>query len=98
MLEPLAVDPTHWLSYDVKVGQLGPALRCDLWQQEIVVFSSLLPSRSMVGQLPLEQYIGVRIPGGQPYKINTLKAFLVSSILAVMEIGRSPEVRVVSLV
>jgi hypothetical protein len=26
----------------------------------------LLPPRSMVGQLPLEQPIGVRIPGGQP--------------------------------
>jgi hypothetical protein len=26
----------------------------------------LLPPRSMVGQLPLEQHIGVRIPGGQP--------------------------------
>ena len=25
-----------------------------------------LPTRSMVGQLPLEQHIGVRIPGGQP--------------------------------
>ena len=28
--------------------------------------SRLLPPRSMVGQLPLEQPIGVRIPGGQP--------------------------------
>ena len=26
----------------------------------------MLPPRSMVGQLPLEQPIGVRIPGGQP--------------------------------
>jgi hypothetical protein len=25
-----------------------------------------LPLRSMVGQLPLEQHIGVRIPEGQP--------------------------------
>ena len=25
-----------------------------------------MPTRSMVGQLPLEQHIGVRIPGGQP--------------------------------
>ena len=25
-----------------------------------------LPPRSMVGQMPLEQHIGVRIPGGQP--------------------------------
>ena len=28
--------------------------------------SRLLPLRSMVGQLPLEQHIGVRIPEGQP--------------------------------
>ena len=28
--------------------------------------ASLLPLRSMVGQLPLEQHIGVRIPEGQP--------------------------------
>ena len=26
----------------------------------------LLPPRSMVGQLTLDQHIGVRIPGGQP--------------------------------
>ena len=30
------------------------------------VTSVALPPRSMVGQLPLEQHIGVRIPGGQP--------------------------------
>jgi hypothetical protein len=29
-------------------------------------FQPALPPRSMVGQLPLEQLIGVRIPGGQP--------------------------------
>ena len=28
--------------------------------------SRVLPPRSMVGHLPLEQVIGVRIPGGQP--------------------------------
>ena len=26
----------------------------------------MLPPRSMVGQLTLDQHIGVRIPGGQP--------------------------------
>jgi hypothetical protein len=31
-----------------------------------VAFQPLLPPRSMVGHLPLEQVIGVRIPGGQP--------------------------------
>jgi hypothetical protein len=37
-----------------------------------VSFLRLLPPRSMVGQLPLEQHIGVRIPGGQPNRINNL--------------------------
>jgi hypothetical protein len=32
------------------------------------VLQPALPPRSMVGQLPLEQPIGVRIPGGQPNK------------------------------
>ena len=31
-----------------------------------------LPPRSMVGQLTLDQHIGVRIPGGQPNKTNGL--------------------------
>ena len=31
---------------------------------------SKLPVRSMVGQLPLEQHIGVRIPDGQPNRIR----------------------------
>ena len=30
----------------------------------------LLPPRSMVGHLPLEQVIGVRIPGGQPIALH----------------------------
>ena len=34
----------------------------------------------MVGRLPLEQHIGVRIPGGQPIRINHLVAFLADSI------------------
>jgi hypothetical protein len=39
----------------------------------------ILPLRSMVGQLPLEQHIGVRIPEGQPnkyHKMNNLKKHL----------------------
>ena len=35
--------------------------------------SRLLPPRSMVGQLPLEQHIGVRIPGGQPNPIDLMR-------------------------
>src|ERR1700680_1444277 len=32
-----------------------------------------LPPRSMVGHLPLEQVIGVRIPGGQPSPSSTYR-------------------------
>ena len=32
-----------------------------------------LPPRSMAGQLTLDQHIGVRIPGGQPLRINNLR-------------------------
>ena len=32
----------------------------------MIAVSHLLPPRSMVGQLTLDQHIGVRIPGGQP--------------------------------
>ena len=37
------------------------------------VLQSALPPRSMVGQLTLDQHIGVRIPGGQPIRINILR-------------------------
>jgi hypothetical protein len=40
-------------------------------------FLRLLPPRSMVGQLPLEQHIGVRIPGGQPKQD---KLFIISNL------------------
>src|SRR5580704_12985680 len=33
-------------------------------------YKRTLPPRSMVGHLPLEQVIGVRIPGGQPDSIQ----------------------------
>jgi hypothetical protein len=33
----------------------------------------LLPPRSMVGQLTLDQHIGVRIPGGQPMNTRVLR-------------------------
>jgi hypothetical protein len=36
------------------------------------VLQSALPPRSMVGQLTLDQHIGVRIPGGQPNKTQGL--------------------------
>ena len=34
-----------------------------------------LPPRSMVGQLTLDQHIGVRIPGGQPVKSSSYLSF-----------------------
>ena len=40
-----------------------------------------LPPRSMVGQLPLEQHIGVRIPGGQPVDSRHLSGDLSGSNL-----------------
>ena len=43
-------------------GEGKPLLRADS--------RPLLPPRSMVGQLTLDQHIGVRIPGGQPIRIN----------------------------
>ncbi len=60
--------------YDEQVGHSRPALCRDL---TILAASEphlrLLPVRSTVGQLPLEQHIGVRIPDGQP--INRSKWF-----------------------
>ena len=52
--------------YDEQVGilRMAPAgLRRPGFEPR---FPRLLPLRSMVGQLPLEQHIGVRIPEGQP--------------------------------
>jgi hypothetical protein len=63
-----AFDPAGESTYDEKVGFLVPA-PCRNWSQygrETSLASSLVPVRSTVGQLPLEQHIGVRIPDGQP--------------------------------
>jgi hypothetical protein len=45
---------------------IRPALKMDTAGRISPALVSALPPRSMVGQLPLEQPIGVRIPGGQP--------------------------------
>jgi hypothetical protein len=52
-------------------GALGltsetPALKIEKLAGFAGFLFTALPPRSMVGQLPLEQHIGVRIPGGQP--------------------------------
>jgi hypothetical protein len=52
-------------------GALGltsetPALKIEKPAGSAGLLFAALPPRSMVGQLPLEQHIGVRIPGGQP--------------------------------
>jgi hypothetical protein len=54
--------------YHERVGNLRQASESGICQCgfETKVRQVLLPPRSMVGQLPLEQPIGVRIPGGQP--------------------------------
>jgi hypothetical protein len=49
------VDHKRRALYDEKVAAHG---------QRFAAF--VLPPRSMVGQLTLDQHIGVRIPGGQP--------------------------------
>ena len=53
--------------YDGKVGvcgSSGPKLKLLCFGLSMPSFR--LPPRSMVGQLTLDQHIGVRIPGGQP--------------------------------
>ena len=54
--------------YDEWVGICGPASCRSPGRhgRKTVVAFTLLPVRSTVGQLPLEQHIGVRIPDGQP--------------------------------
>ena len=55
--------------YDGQVGLRCPAPCCEPDQcglKREPLNLRLLPPRSMAGQLPLEQPIGVRIPGGQP--------------------------------
>jgi hypothetical protein len=42
-----------------------------------VSFLAALPPRSMVGQLTLDQHIGVRIPGGQP---DACKRIIINNI------------------
>jgi hypothetical protein len=44
----------------------SPALKIEKLAESPASCFTALPPRSMVGQLPLEQHIGVRIPGGQP--------------------------------
>ena len=63
----LGFDPAWESTYDDEVVAVRPAF-CSkhVYTFERVHKSHVLPPRSMVGQLPLEQPIGVRIPGGQP--------------------------------
>ena len=42
---------------------------------ETSLFCRSLPPRSMVGQLTLDQHIGVRIPGGQPITFSSFHSF-----------------------
>jgi hypothetical protein len=57
------------------------------------VASAALPPRSMVGQLPLEQHIGVRIPGGQPYDNKHLPLPAISQKASAVNIERQLLVR-----
>jgi hypothetical protein len=62
--------------YQPVAGRLSPSL--------ILRF---LPVRSMVGQLPLEQHIGVRIPDGQPLHPEGLNSrfYIVGGSLSVTD-------------
>jgi hypothetical protein len=54
----------------------GPAHRIEKPGTSAGFLFAALPPRSMVGQLPLEQHIGVRIPGGQPIGSKGLRSDL----------------------
>ena len=63
-----AFDPARRSPYDDQVG-MHPSAPCRASPMAASLsptVSRLLPPRSMVGQLTLDQHIGVRIPGGQP--------------------------------
>src|SRR6202167_1018514 len=53
-----------------RLGSIDQSGSCSYYRR---VSLAALPPRSMVGQLPLEQHIGVRIPGGQPFIISNLR-------------------------
>ena len=62
-------------TYDEGVGIFvsAPCRSSSQFGCEANLASNLVPVRSTVGQLPLEQHIGVRIPDGQPIRINKLE-------------------------
>jgi hypothetical protein len=66
---------TLWPWHSINPPALGDGRIDRSWSSSYYskVRIAALPPRSMVGQLPLEQHIGVRIPGGQPMRINNLR-------------------------
>ena len=61
-------DPTAESKYDNQVVPCAFGVLPLTWSlSEVVHAPHMLPPRSMVGQLTLDQHIGVRIPGGQPF-------------------------------
>jgi hypothetical protein len=59
---PLMMDKLAFAARRPAVTQTRPVAR----KANLCFTLHLLPVRSTVGQLPLEQHIGVRIPDGQP--------------------------------
>ena len=62
------IDRARECPYHEEVGFARPAWGARPIGCKMRRYSRLLPPRSMVGQLTLDQHIGVRIPGGQPIK------------------------------
>ena len=61
-------------TYDKQVGiSVSAPAGAQVNQADHQPRTNLVPVRSTVGQLPLEQHIGVRIPDGQPNQINNLE-------------------------
>ena len=69
-----------WLvqsSYDERVGSFASGASLGAVDADVESTDKRsLPPRSMVGQLTLDQHIGVRIPGGQPIENKALPSIL----------------------
>src|ERR1700690_4235075 len=69
------------LRHKCSAGAIDPRHGCPIESKRGPFFSSTaLPPRSTAGHLPLEQVIGVRIPGGQPSLRRLPFSFRVSRV------------------
>ena len=63
---PIAIGRHSTRFAKVVLAATNHAIACHVQRHFWVRLRNVLPLRSTVGQLPLEQHIGVRIPEGQP--------------------------------